>query len=332
MRLKMTGRDANATALRHQLLCTPADDPLAAVERLVVVQTQYARNLPDCLSCRSRKLPKKWVDSALTKDRTLVKTWVNRGTLHTLRTDDLSLVLSALAPKGDAWIGRVIKHLGLDERAFAKIQTKILRALEGGPVSRKALHESVPELKTMPHTGWGMDVKPLACKGELVFACGESGGSVFASTRQWLGGAPRMIDPQEAQTELLRRFLRGYAPVSETDFLYWSGMSAVDVRRSFNSLAREMAKIEIEGSAAPHFMLTETLDTLPSKIPLPPLRYLPKFDSLMMGYHDGARFMNKDHCKRVYRPAGQIEAFVLKSGRVAGTWRWLDGERSVDWF
>lgn len=331
MLVKMSQREANAVALWLQLLQSPAPDPMSVVERLVVIQTQYARNLPDCLSSRARKLPSKWVDTALTQDKRLVKTWVNRGTVHTLRTDDLALVLSAVAPKGKSWVDRMTDYLGIDERAHAKIEDRILRALEKGPASRKALHDAVPELKTMPHTGWGLDVKSLAYKGQLVFACGESGGSVFASTRQWFGNVPKLIDSHEAQVELLRRFLRGHSPVSESDFRYWSGMSAVDARKAVNALAGEMTPIEIDGHRAAHFMLTVTLDALPGKIPLPPLRYLPKFDSLMLGYHDRARFMEPHHCDRVYRPAGQIEAIVLKGGRVAGTWRWLDGERLIDW-
>lgn len=332
MALKLTPNRANAITFHLQMLRTPAADPIDAVERLVVVQSQYARNLPDFVASRSRTRHASWVESALSKQRTIVKTWVNRGTLHALRSEDLGLVLSALGPKSAMWIDRVIRYLEMEPNAFAGLESKIVKALEQGPMSRKALHEEIPELQSLPFTGWGLDVKALALKGEVVFASGVGGGPVFALTEQWLGKRYQPIDQRDAQVELLRRYLRGHAPASVTDFRLWSGLSSVDTRSAFKALQSELTEIDVDGWGEPLNILTETLNSLPSKLPCPPLRYLPKFDALTLAYQHKARFMQEAHIGKVFRPAGQIEAITLKGGRFAGTWRWQGPNRSVDWF
>ncbi len=56
---------------------------------------------------------------------------------------------------------------------------------------------------------------------------------------------------------------------------------------------------------------------------------LPKFDSLMMGYKDKARFLDSQRQRQVFGPQGMIEATVLVDGFVAATWRRKsDGKKS----
>src|SRR5262249_15635455 len=70
-----------AERLAAQLLAgPPARDPVAVAERLLAVQAQDPRGARLAIRARTTGLTAADVDRALTHDRSLVVTWLNRGT------------------------------------------------------------------------------------------------------------------------------------------------------------------------------------------------------------------------------------------------------------
>src|SRR5436305_4504995 len=87
-----------AERLTAQLLAgPPARDPVAVAERLLAIQAQDPRGARLAIRARTSGLTAADVDRALTIDRSLVVTWLNRGTLHPVRREDYSW-LHALTP------------------------------------------------------------------------------------------------------------------------------------------------------------------------------------------------------------------------------------------
>src|SRR5215471_18094715 len=83
--------DADQVAERcaAQLLTgSSAATPVDVVTRLLAVQGQDARGARLAIRARTAGLTAADVDRALTEDRSLVITWLNRGTLHLVRTED----------------------------------------------------------------------------------------------------------------------------------------------------------------------------------------------------------------------------------------------------
>lgn len=78
-----------AERLTAQLLAgPPAPDPVAVAERLLAIQAQDPRGARLAVRARTAGLAAADVDRALTDDRSLIITWVNRGTLHLIRSED----------------------------------------------------------------------------------------------------------------------------------------------------------------------------------------------------------------------------------------------------
>src|SRR5205085_5800942 len=74
--------------LAAQLLAgPPARDPVAVAERLLAIQAQDPRGARLAVRARSEGLSAADVDRAL-GDRSLVISWLNRGTLHLVRSED----------------------------------------------------------------------------------------------------------------------------------------------------------------------------------------------------------------------------------------------------
>jgi hypothetical protein len=99
-----------AERLTGQLLAgPPARDPVAVARRLLAVQAQDPRGVRLAIRARTAGLNAADVDRALTDDRSLVIGWLNRGTLHLVRSEDYAWLHGLTAPPlftGNARRGR----------------------------------------------------------------------------------------------------------------------------------------------------------------------------------------------------------------------------------
>jgi hypothetical protein len=82
-------RELREQRLESQLLVgPPATSVEDAVGRLLAVQAQDERGFRLAIRARSIGLAASDVDAGLTSTRSLVVTWLNRGTLHLVRAED----------------------------------------------------------------------------------------------------------------------------------------------------------------------------------------------------------------------------------------------------
>jgi len=93
---------------RHHLETRADRSDLASVVRDVCgVQAQLPSGAEIALWARIRGLTRDDVERALWKDRSIVRTWAMRGTVHLLPADDLSVYVAALRDfaigLGDVW-------------------------------------------------------------------------------------------------------------------------------------------------------------------------------------------------------------------------------------
>ena len=89
-----------AERLTAQLLAgRPATDPVAVAARLLAIQAQDMRGARLAIRARSNGLSAADVERALTQDRSLLVTWLNRGTLHLVRSEDYRWLHALTAPR-----------------------------------------------------------------------------------------------------------------------------------------------------------------------------------------------------------------------------------------
>jgi uncharacterized protein YcaQ len=274
------------------------------------------------------------LDQALFKDKTLVKTWFMRGTLHVIPSEDLPVYNKALR---GMWLEQhePTNHApdwpSMDERKKL-IYPKILEALKQRPLTRNELSAKVHQLlqDNSKHyqsffSAWGGILKETAYQGLTVHAqpCGRE--SCFARLDKWLPDIDLdTIDEDQAKERLCIKYLHGYGPASLQDFSTWSGLNVTDFKKAIVSVRSQLEEVEIDGVKGRFFMLREDLKTL-DKINLDekaPVSLLPKFDSILLGHKDRTRIIEDVYTKYVFKPkVGDIAATVLVDGKVVGTWR-----------
>jgi hypothetical protein len=263
------------------------------------------------------------VEAALWTQRTLVKTWLMRGTLHLVPAEDLPLYTAAMSKRwetlGSAWL----KFTGLAEPELRALFAAVGEALDDQPKTRQELIAAVskgrPErVRTVLSSGWGGVLKPVAAAGLLCFGPNRGQSVTFVRPKWWLGSW-RDLDPDEAIVEVARRYLRAYGPATRDDFLRWWGVHTRGAgKTAWAGLASELASVSIEGARAD--ILAADLPTLAKSGTSPFVNLLPLFDPYLMGHSSRDHLFDVAYRPRVSRTSGWISAVVLIEGRVVATW------------
>ena len=182
-----------ARRLTAQLLAgPPARDPVAVAERLLAVQAQDPRGARLAVRARSTGLSAADVDRALTEDRSLVVSWLNRGTLHLVRSEDYPWLQALTAPPLATGNARRLAQEGVDPTAADRGVAVIERALAGeGPLSREQLRERIARAGVRTEGQALVHVLMLAAlRGVTVRGPMAGDRHAYALVRDWLGPLP----------------------------------------------------------------------------------------------------------------------------------------------
>jgi hypothetical protein len=312
-------RAVTAERCAAQLLCgEPAGSAEEVAGRLLAVQAQDLRGARLAIRARSAELSAADVDSALAR-RSLIVTWLNRGTLHLVRAEDYWWLHPLTTPQSQVANSRRLAQEGVPpddaERAVDAIQAALAA---NGPLTRPQLRERVAatgvrtEGQAMVHILFLASIRGLIVRGP---AAGRD--QAFVLVRDWLGAPPPAMSPEAALGELARRYLAGHAPASDRDLAKWAGIGLRDARLG---LARCGAVPRPDG-------LAEL--PLPGNPPraaatLPPPRLLGAFDPLLLGWASRDPIVGPH--RGIVTINGLFRPFVLADGRAVATWTITRGQ------
>ncbi len=304
------------------LVGLPLPDPAAVAERLLAVQGQDPRGVRLAVRARTEGLSAADVDRALTEDRSLLITWLNRGTLHLVRSEDYPWLHALTTPPLLTSSARRLRQEGVSsddaERAVAAIERALV---EEGPLTRLQLREHL-EANRFPTDGQAMihllflvTLRGVAVRGPMV---GKQ--HAYALTRDWLGSQPP-VDRAKALAELARRYLIGHAPAGDRDLARWAGLPLRDARAGLSAIASELE----EGADG-----LVRLKKRPVNGEVPPPRLLGAFDPVLLGWTSREDVIGS-HTALVTRN-GMFHPFILVGGRALGRWRLARSEVDLEPF
>jgi hypothetical protein len=189
---------------RHSLdRRAPAGSLVPVARALCGVHAQLAAPAELAFWARVAGLRRDEVREALEQERSLVKTWAMRGTLHLLAADDLALYVAVLGPRWDDPGGAWLRGFGLTKKQYDPILENVPRALGARPQTREQLAELAgPALRERILEGLGSLLKPSARRGDLCFGPNRGRNVTFVRPGRWLRGF-RRVDGDEARHELV---------------------------------------------------------------------------------------------------------------------------------
>jgi uncharacterized protein YcaQ len=329
--LKLTWQRAAAwrTERHHLSRQASAGSMLAVASRLCGLHAQLMSSAELSLWARVEDLKLGTVRRALWEDRTLVKTWAMRGTLHLLPASELPLWHGALSTSRRYLSPtRWKKHFGLTLKELDSLTSAIGQALDGSVMTREELAKEVGRITgsrkfaaKLAEGSWGTILKPAAFRGHLCF--GPSQGQLVCFTRpgSWLKEQIAALDPEIATATIARRFLAAYGPATYHDLhRWWGGNGVSTVRQWIAALGEEASPVDLDGTKA--WMLAADVAEMRDFQATQSVRLLPAFDQYVVAAsHHAERLLPGNFRSRVYRPQGWISPVLLVNGRMEGIWR-----------
>lgn len=249
-------------------------------------------------------------------DRTIIRTWALRGTLHILAARDIRWVLALIAPGMRNRYASYHRRLELDETVFAQARRVVTAALRDGRLTRKELFAALEEhgISTRDLRGTFLLYR-LALDGITCHATRDGKQETFTLLDEWAPGTVT-LEREEALAELALRYFASHGPATVQDFRWWSGLSAADVQSALDAARPSLRREHIGGR---DYWLHR--DALLPEGPAQGVWLLPDFDEYLVGYKDRSAALRPEDQRRTNSGNGILYPVLVVDGCVEGTWK-----------
>ncbi len=321
MNISLTGKEARRLRLRSQHLDAQAPIGVAdVVQDIAAVQAQDAVAEVLAVRIRTEGLTDSDVEHARVEDRSVVRTWAMRGTMHLLPAEDVCWILRLVGPTMVRKFQRRHRELGLSPEVYAQALEVMSQSLgEHGALTRAQIakrwaeHGLPAEGQAVPHLLSRASLESIICFGPAI-----GGKATHVLLDSWLDGdCSEVADPG---AELVRRYVSAYGPATQEDYGTWSGLPTAEVRRAYESIEDELLKVDVDGT--PMWMPqshTELLDVRWAD-ERPTIKMLGAFDPYLLGYRTRDLGVGPELLRRVHPGGGIIRPTILVDGQAIATW------------
>ncbi|HEX6567197.1 MAG TPA: winged helix DNA-binding domain-containing protein [Chthoniobacterales bacterium] len=312
--------DAEIVRLRlvnQQIVATRCQDPAQVVSSLGAMQAQDYLGTLWAIGLRLPDATEQDVERAIA-DRTIVRTWPLRGTLHFIAAADVHWLLELMAPRIISTASLRFERYGLDNPALARIRKVLVKALQGSQqLTRDEIYAVLQRARISVegqrgyHILWRMGVDRIIC-----FGARRRKQATFTLLEEWTP-QNRTLGRDAALAELTSRYFSGHGPATLQDFVWWSGLKVSDAKAGL-----AMIKPRLESVTADNKIYWVSPET-PSLNKGPPMVHLlPGFDEYLLGYRDRSASLNPTHAQKVQAGSnGIFLGTIVVNGRVVGTWK-----------
>ena len=293
---------------RQGLAARSAADTAGVAAAAVGLQAQDIGAARLGVRARSTAVDEASVVNAIQHERTAVRTWLMRSTVHLVAAEDLRWMAELYGPVMERNYRTRWRNLGITEPLIETALAHARELLGGRGLTRRELASELAagglELgddgQAPTHLLAALTARGLTCRG-----ADRGRDATFVLIDDWVPAAPAPVDPL---AELARRYFRAFGPATAADFATWSGLPS---GAAIASIRDELTEVEFDGRRG---------WTLGRVEPVRALRLLPMFDNYLLGYRDRTAMLDPGRHPQVY-VGGIIKASVVCDGRVIGIWR-----------
>ncbi len=323
--------------LRHHLADTAKAGVVEAARDLVGLHATDPATVYLAARARMRDPQVAAVEQALYEDRVLVRLLGMRRTMFVEPVELMGVVQAActdaIAVQQRRLLVDLVARAGLAEdpptwvEEVEKVAVKALEARGGGATAAELarddlrLAQQIVLAEGKSYEGRQSVVSRilllLAAEGRIVRGRPRgswvSGQYRWSLVEAWLPDGVPAWSLQEAQVELVGRWLRGFGPATIADVKWWTGLPMGQVRRA----VAEAGAVEVDLDGTPGLALADDLDPVPA--PQPWVALLPSLDPTTMGWA-GRDFYLGPHRQVLFDRNGNAGPAIWWDGRVVGGW------------
>lgn len=262
------------------------------------------------------------LEDSLYQQRSLVKIWCMRGTLHIIPTENLSEYYQSTKKIGakkhfhfNQYHQKIVDVLSKNESLTVKeIRSQIIQQKKNEP-GQNLIKDNPGIIREMCHKALLVPTKP---KGQW-----KSNLHTYNLLKQWLPTVKLdMVDELEAKKKIIMRYISVFGPVQLEDISWWLGSPKREVQDILPLIRDKIEVVRLSQMKGIFFIDRSDLDCLREfSNDRPSIHLLPRFDPYIMGYKNRERLIPKHHEKKVYwSTRAEVSASILVNGRIIGTW------------
>jgi hypothetical protein len=314
---------------RHALAEPAMDlDPAAVAARLCGAHAQVLSAAELSIGRRIAGATRTDVRHALWQERSLVKTFGPRGTVHLLPAADLPMWTGALSalpspvpihPEGVRFTpGQADEVIAAIGEALADAELTVDELTETladrpGPWATERTMDAFQD--KWPR--WRQLTSTAAHRGVLCFGPDRGRKVTYTNPHRWLPGF-RPADGDTALRTLVARYLYAYGPATPRHFAQWIGVPPRYAAGLFGRLASELELAELDGEPG----WVRAGDTGTPARPHRGIRLLPYFDPYLVAGQPRERLYPGTAAARALIPSGQAGNYpvLLVDGVAGGVW------------
>ena len=303
---------------RQVLLARERMTVVAAVERLAALQAQWAPSPYIALWSRVVDFERESLWKAIETAR-VIRARLMRGTLHLVSARDFyAYAVATQDLQRGAW-NRLQIGRGVDPAQVARLAVAFAKTPRAKEDVLAHLEPKVGKLGEFSWLVWRF----VSAHADLVSAPPggrwDYGGTdaPYVAARHWMKGNGSRPSEDAAIEHLIRRALAAFGPLTIADIAKFAGQVPARIRPTLTRLGPALAMFVDDHK--------RVLYDLP-RAPLPdpdvaaPVRFLPRYDELLIAYQHRDRVMAERHRGNVYSKNAIVEAVVMVDGFGAGTW------------
>lgn len=291
--------------------------PHDVVQRLGAVQAQDYLGALWAVGLRTPGATEQSIEQALA-EKTIIRTWPMRGTLHFVAATDVRWMLELLTPRIVQRSQTRLKQLGLDAATLTASATVVANALQGGKqIARNDLYAILEQAQISTEGQRGIHILSQLAHSQLICFGARAGKQpTFALLDEWAPDA-KSLPRDEALATLALRYFTGHGPATLEDLIWWSGLTTADAKAG---LAVAKPQLGHEHHESVDYYFDQTAAITPNASPASHL--LPPFDEFLIGYRDRSAVLEAQHAGLVVPGAnGIFNPIIVIDGRVVGTWK-----------
>src|SRR4051794_35702275 len=219
--------------MRSQRLDGRAQAVAELVRHVVGIQAQEPRAGALSIRARTEGITAEDVRRALEEERSIVRTWVMRGTTHFVAAEDFRWLTGLFAPKLMPQQQLALDKLGVPQEERPRAVAAIVDALADGPLTRAELCERLERAGIATDGQKAAHLPRLAAlEGHVCFGPVRDGKDTYALVSQWIRPGPVPADPLR---EIATRYAAAFGPATLQDMAAWSGLPVGAVKPVFET-------------------------------------------------------------------------------------------------
>ena len=316
LKINMTSLEIARQRLYNQRLSFPGfKKPGDVVKWMGAVQAQDYYGAKWALGQRTRDATDEDIEKAFASGE-ILRTHVMRPTWHFVTPTDIRWLLKLTASGVNAANSYYYRKLELDDAVFRRCNKAITRALRGGKhLTREALRTVIKRAGIASDDLLRFNYMLVRSELDGLICSGPRNGKQFTyALLDERAPQTKALSRDEALAELTRRYFTSHGPATSSDFMWWSGLSATDVKRGLEMARRHLVKEMIEGKT--YWLPSSPRVTRASRVAY----LLPSFDEYLIAYKDRSAALHPKYREQSLTDNVVFSSTIVWNGRIVGSW------------